>query len=125
MKALAATDRTVQAIRKADALPTVIPGGKMRKGAYPGGGSGSPLLIAKVLSRSAARTYSVDIFSRWESDYTVSNTYRTAAAQVMKTPGLNDTETADQLSANTILLVTVSNVGGTAVYVPSYPVGLL
>lgn len=33
MKALAVTSRTVAAIQKADRLPTVIPGGKMRKGA--------------------------------------------------------------------------------------------
>ena len=126
MRALAATDRTRVAIRKADALPTVIPGGKMRKGALPTkAGGGSSLIIAKVLSRSSARTYSVDLFSRWEADYTVSNTYRTAEAQVMKTPGLDDTATADQLAAGRILLVTVSDVGGTAVYVPSYPVGLL
>ena len=41
MRPLAATDRTIGAIRKADALPLVVPGGKMRKGAYPqspGGG---------------------------------------------------------------------------------------
>lgn len=35
MKVLAATTRTISAIRKADALPRIEPGGKMRKGSTP------------------------------------------------------------------------------------------
>ncbi len=36
MRAIAANDRTVSAIRKADALPTIIPGGGQRMGNIPG-----------------------------------------------------------------------------------------
>lgn len=125
MRAIAATKRTISAIRKADALPTMVPGGKMRKGAYPGFGAGSPLYIAKVTARTGARTYTIDLFSRWEADWTLSNTYRTATGKTMQTPGLNDTATADQLAVGTPLLVTTTNIAGTTYYVPSYPVGLL
>jgi len=41
MRAVKATDRTLAALRKADRLPTNIPGGKMRKGMYPGGFGGA------------------------------------------------------------------------------------
>ena len=53
MKAIAATPRTISAIRRADALTTSIPGGEWRKGNVPqSGGGGSCLYPAKVLSKS-------------------------------------------------------------------------
>lgn len=103
------------------------PGGSffslLRRGGGAAGG-GDTILIAKVTSRTGARTYLVDTFSRWESDYSLSNTYRTATSQTMKTPCLDDSETADQLAAGTILHVRTASVNGTDVLVPVERVGL-
>jgi hypothetical protein len=92
-----------------------------------GGGSsaaGSSLSIAKVVSRTGARAYTVDIFSRLEADWSVSATYLTESGETMQTPGLDDTAVADRLAVGTILLVTQANIAGTTVYVPSEHIGL-
>ena len=127
MRAIGATPRVTTAIRKADALPTLLPGGKFRKGAVPTAevDAGSSLAIAKVTARTAARTYTIDLYSRWESDWSVSNTYRTVTGTTMQTPGLDDAAAADQLAVGTILLVTQANIAGTTVYVPSEHIGLV
>lgn len=61
-RAVAATPRTVGAIRKADALPLDIAGGKMGKGAYP---ATSALMLrwAKVKSKTDDETYVCDIYN--------------------------------------------------------------
>jgi hypothetical protein len=102
---------TISAVRSSDAV---------------GGSSaaGSSLSIAKVVSRTGSRAYTVDIFSRWESNWSVSNTYRTETGAVMQTPTLDDTATADRLVVGTILLVTQANIAGTTVYVPAEHIGL-
>jgi hypothetical protein len=104
-----------------------IPGGSffstLRRGGG-GAGGGDVIQIAKVTSRTGARTYLVDLFSRWESDFSLSNTYRTATDQTMMTPCLDDSATADQLAAGTQFQVRMANIGGTAVFVPIARVGL-
>ena len=104
-----------------------IPGGSffstLRRGGGAAGG-GDTILIAKVTSRTGARTYLVDTFSRWESDYSLSNTYRTATDQTMQTPCLDDSAAADQLAAGTILQVRTASVAGTDALVPVERVGL-
>lgn len=96
-----------------------------RGGGSGGGGGGASIAIAKTTARTAAKTYTVDIYSRYEADGTVNTTYRTVTGDTMKTPGLNDAATADQLATGTILPVTLADVAGTECWVPSYPVGLL
>jgi len=61
MRALAATKRTVTAIKKADALPIEITGGK-RKGAYPSSGT-TMIRWAKVKSKTDDETYVCDIYN--------------------------------------------------------------
>jgi hypothetical protein len=103
------------------------PGGSffsaLRRGGS-GAGGGDVIQIAKITSRTGARTYLVDIFSRWESDYSLSNDYRIATGETMKTPCLDDSAAADQLAAGTILQVRTANINGTAVWVPIERVGL-
>ena len=104
-----------------------VPGGSFFSALRRGGGAaggGDTILIAKVTSRTGARTYLVDTCSRWESDYSLSNTYRTATDQAMKTPCLDDSASADQLAAGTILQVRTASVAGTEVLVPVERVGL-
>jgi hypothetical protein len=60
MKALIATPRTVSAIRKADRLPTVVPGGKMRKGSLSVSGDNG-CYPARVLSKDGT-TYLCDLY---------------------------------------------------------------
>jgi len=62
--AIMATPRTVAAIRKADALPVVVGGGRMRKGAYPSTGGGTTVYWAKVTAVTDANNYTVDIYDR-------------------------------------------------------------
>ena len=73
MKILVSNPRTVQAIRKADALPTVIPGGRMRKGNVPGTSSGGdysgPFAVAKLTDTSA------EVLGYSESDSQYWNNY--------------------------------------------------
>jgi len=80
MKALAANSRTVSAIRKADALPTVIPGGRMRKGNVqtPGGSStySGPFAVAKLTDTSVeVLGYSVADSQYW-NNYIINGLYR-------------------------------------------------
>ncbi len=125
-RAIAATPRAMDAIRKADGLPTVIPGGKMRHGAYPANSAaGSALVIAKTTARTATGSYTINLYSRWEADFTVSGAFMTVSGAAMKTPGLNDALAADRLATGSTLLVTPADVAGTIYWVPSYPVGLL
>lgn len=97
----------------------------LRRGHRPrSSAGGAAVYIVKTTGRTGARAYTVDVFSRFESDFSVSNDYRTATAQVMNTPMLNDTAAADQLANGTIFLAVKLSVGGTVVYIPTERVGL-
>ena len=135
VKALAATPRTISAIRKADALPMVRPGGKMGKGAYPGGfggGTGTTIYIARTTARADAKTYTVDIYTGYTQTGTLVVADRIATEQTMITPNLNDTATVDQLPTSTDLAVVsrtfAAEVEGDPAIVRYYPlehVGLI
>lgn len=71
-----------------------------------GGGGGGAVRIAKVKSRSALRTYVVDIYSGWAEDYTLPAGKLIYEDMVMKTPMLNDLAPADQLPVGTTFNVT-------------------
>lgn len=69
------------------------------------GGGGGIIRIAEVQSRSEAKTYVVDIYSGWGSDYTLPASKLLFEDVTMKTPNMDDTEVADQLAAGSIMLV--------------------
>jgi len=124
MRAVKATDRTMAALRKADRLPTNIPGGKMRKGMYPGGfgggAAGAEIYIARTTARTAAKTYTVDIYTGYTATGTLVVADRIATGAVMITPNLDDTEAVDQLPNGTNLAVTVRTFANPA-YDPEDP----
>lgn len=118
-------NRTIAVQHTSDgAVFSILPGALHREAGGTGGG-GAEIAIAKITARTAAKTYTVDIYSRYESDGTLNTTYRTATGDTMFTPGLNDTATADRLATGTILPVTKADVAGTQYWIPTYPVGLL
>jgi hypothetical protein len=69
----------------------------------------SDILIACTTARTAAKTYTVDIYSGYTATGTIDVANRIEEDAVMITPNLNDTETVDQLPNGTNLAVMVGN----------------
>ena len=122
MKAIAATQRTVLAIRKADALPNLLPGGKMRKGAYPGGTAGTSTYFASIVSGSGL-SYVADIYAGFASDMTFTAIDKYAENATVKVPAgaLDD---SFSLTAGQVYPVAQYDVNGTSTWVITEHAGI-
>lgn len=90
VKALAATQRTISAIRKADALPTLLPGGRMRKGAYPSSGGGTTVYWAKVTGVTDANNYTVSIYDRSDESTAIETSKQCRVFDIVDSLAVND-----------------------------------
>jgi len=123
MKALAATPNTILAVRKAHALPNLLPGGHMRKGAYPGGGgAGTSTYFASIVSGSGL-TYVADIYAGFASDmtFTAIDKYEENATVKVPDGALDD---SFSLTAGQVYPVAKYDVNGTSTWVITEHVGI-
>lgn len=77
-----------------------MPGGDsiIRRRNHGRGAAGDSILLAKATARTAARTYTVDLYSGWDgSDYSLPEAKLVVEDATMKTPTLDDTLEADRI----------------------------
>jgi len=89
---------------------------------------GATVRIANVTAWLASRTYTVDIYTKWQPGFTLSTADRIAEGATMKTPTLNDAAVADRITVGTkfhVVEIPFAEEGGDVSYwVPFERVGL-
>ena len=92
VKAVKYTQRVGDAIRKADQLPTVVPGGLMRKGTPPTSGGAGKLTPVQLTAKTNYNTYVGNVYGNGR-DATA-----TATGATIRIDVINETETITGLS---------------------------